>query len=151
MTAGGSKWERMGSREGEKGRERGRGCAHLRQCRGDARGGEKVSGTTVGLDCDCTPTQPANLVAGNSLGSPFFLLSFLAFFFPPPFSSVTPKTRGRGGPRRGGEGTDTDGRLTYCFARLEINLPGGKWLRISRMMYRDFFDNLELINLMLIT
>lgn len=122
MTAGGSKWERTGSREGEKGRERGRGCAHLRQCRGDARGGEKRSGATVGLDCDCTPTRPANLVAGNSLGSPFFLLSFLTFFFPPPFSSITPKTREREGEDKG---TDADGRLTYCFARLEINLPDG--------------------------
>lgn len=110
-------------------------------------GGEKRSGATVGLDCDCTPTRPANLVAGNSLGSPFFLLSFLAFF-PPPFSSITPKTCGREGEDKG---TDTDGRLTYCFARLKINLPDGKWLYVYPGMYRNFFDNLKFINPVIMT
>ena len=111
MTAGGSKWERTGTREGEKGKERGRGCAHLRQCRGDARGGEKRSGATVGLDCDCTPTRPANLVAGNSLGSPFFLLSSLAFFLR---SLTQPQkhegARGRGRRARRRRSTD----LLFC-------------------------------------
>lgn len=54
----------------------------------------------------------------------------------------------RGGKegKGGNKGTDADGRLTYCFARLEINLPDGRVVTyISGVMYRNFFDNLEFI------
>lgn len=70
----------MGTREGEKAvareKERVRASTPMSRC---ARGDEKRAGTTVGLGCDCT--RPANVMAGNSLGSPFFLSSCFSIFF----------------------------------------------------------------------